>query len=233
LLGPQSKLIKRTILYLILFGIAFGYVEAAVVVYLRTIGAPIRALAGLPANTLFPLTAISQLGDFRPLVNIELIREAATLIMLGAVAGVAQRRDGSGRMYGWLPAFALAFGIWDLTFYASLQALIGWPGSLFTWDLLFLLPVPWTGPVLAPVIVAASLTIGGILALLRAPARAGWIPWTLLCAGGAILLVSFMWHWRAIVSGGVPSQFPWGIFASGEAVGVLGLMYALRTHAEA
>ena len=35
--------LKRTFLALILFGIAFGYVEAAVVVYLRTIFVPIRA----------------------------------------------------------------------------------------------------------------------------------------------------------------------------------------------
>src|ERR1700722_10286739 len=105
--------------------------------------------------------------------------------------------------------------------------------SVMTWDLLFLLPVPWSGPVLAPVIVAASLTAGGILVLMRAPARAGWIPWTLLCGGCAILLWAFMWHWRTIVSGGVPSQFPWGVFATGELLGMLGLLHALRTHQEA
>jgi hypothetical protein len=203
-------------------------VEAAVVVYLRTIGEPIRAHAGLPAGSLFPLTSIRQMGAFRQLVNTELLREAATLLMLAAVAGVAQTRGRAGRVHGWLPAFALAFGVWDLAFYASLQALIGWPGSLFTWDLLFLLPVPWSGPVLAPVIVAASLTIGGILAMIRGPARAGWIPWTLLCGGGAALLLSFMWDWRLIVGGGVPSRFPWGIFAIGEVSGVLGLWCALR-----
>jgi hypothetical protein len=207
-------------------------VEAAVVVYLRTIGAPIRAHAGLPMDSLFPLTSVSQLGAFRPLVNVELIREAATLIMLATVAGAARTRDSVGRMHGWLPAFALIFGIWDLAFYASLQALIGWPGSLFTWDLLFLLPVPWSGPVLAPVIVASSLAIGGAMAMIRPPARAGWIPWTLLCAGGAILLASFMWHWRLIVAGGAPSRFPWAIFAGGELMGVLGLWSALRTPVE-
>jgi hypothetical protein len=204
-----------------------------VVVYLRTIGAPIRAHAGLPPDNLFPLTSVSQLGEFRPLVNIELIREAATLIMLGAVAGVSQTRDRRGGLHGWLPAFAVVFGVWDLFFYASLQALIGWPGSLFTWDLLFLLPVPWSGPVLAPVIVATSLTVGGILVLLRTPPRAGWIPWVLLCGGCAVLLWAFMWNWRTIVTGGVPSQFPWGIFAIGELLGLLGLVYALRTHPEA
>lgn len=201
------------------------------VVYLRAIGAPIRAHAGLPAGSLFPLTNVSQLGAFRQFVNIELIREAATLIMLATVAGAAQTRDRVGRVHGWLPAFALIFGVWDLAFYASLQALIGWPGSLFTWDLLFLLPVPWSGPVLAPVIVATSLAAGGILAMVRAPARAGWIPWTLLCAGGAALLLSFMWDWRLIVGGGVPTRFPWGLFAGGELAGVVGLCYALRTQA--
>ena len=51
----------------------------------------------------------------------------------------------------------IVFGAWDLSFYASLKVLIGWPASLMTWDLLFLIPVPWVGPVLAPSIVSITL----------------------------------------------------------------------------
>jgi hypothetical protein len=216
-----TNAIRRHIVSLVLFGIAFGYLEAAVVVYLRSLSEPIRAAAGLPTGDLFPLTKFSQLGAYQRIAKIELAREASTLIMLAAVALAVARR-----FHIWLAAFALAFGVWDLTFYASLNLLSGWPQSLFTWDLLFLLPVPWIGPILAPVIVAASLAIGGILGLIRAPARVGWIPWMLLMLGGGIILVSFTWDWRNIVDGGVPMGFPWAIFATGELIGVVGFACA-------
>ena len=214
---------RRTILSLILFGIAFGYLEAAVVVYLRTLSQPIRLAAGLPLGELFPLVNVARLGPYLRLVKIELAREAATLIMLAAVALAAART-----FQGWLAAFSLAFGIWDLAFYASLKVLIGWPESLLTWDLLFLLPVPWSGPVLAPAIVAASLATGGVLGLMRTPSRVGWFSWTLLALGGALLLASFTWDWRQIVNSAVPRQFPWGIFAVGEILGVLGFLRAVK-----
>jgi hypothetical protein len=210
---------KRNLASLILFGIAFGYVEAAVVVYLRALSEPIRAQAGLAVESLFPLTTFTHLGPYLRMVKIEVVREAATLIMLAAVAIRAKQRGPA-----FLAAFALAFGVWDLAFYASLQALIGWPGSLFTWDLLFLLPVPWAAPVLAPVIVSASLVTGGVIALIREPARVGWIAWSMLILGGAIILISLTWDWRNIVDGGLPRPFPWGIFAAGELIGILGFI---------
>jgi hypothetical protein len=220
--APTAK-----ILSLILFGIAFGYVEASVVVYLRMLAEPIRQAAGLPLNDLFPLTRPEQLGPYLKIVRIEVVREAATLFMLVAVALAVARNFRT-----WLAAFSVAFGVWDLVFYASLKALIGWPASIFTWDLLFLLPVPWTGPVLAPSIVAATLTIGGIAGLIRTPERVPRISWALLVLGGAILLASFMWDWQSIVNGGVPGRFPWTVFAIGEAIGVAGLIHAIRRKAD-
>jgi hypothetical protein len=214
--------IKRSILSLILFGIAFGYLEAAVVVYLRELSAPIRAQAGLGPNDLFPLVKAGQLGPHLRLVQIEVGREAATIIMLAAAALAA-----AGTPRKWLAAFAVAFGVWDLTFYAALKLLIGWPESLFTWDLLFLVPVPWIGPVISPVIVAASLTAGGILVLIRREAREGWLPWALVITGGMIILVAFMWDWRHIAHGGMPREFPWGVFAVGEILGVGGTLFSL------
>ena len=218
-----TKNVRRTILGLVLFGIAFGYLEAAVVVYLRTLSAPIREGAGLPSNNLFPLTRISELGPYLRVVKIEVVREAATLIMLAAIALTA-----ASGFRGWLSGFSLVFGVWDLAFYGSLKVLIAWPQDLFTWDLLFLLPVPWSAPVLAPVIVATSLVIGGTLGLLRNPPKVSWIPWTLLVSGGAILLAAFMWDWRNVANGGVPHPFAWGIFAAGELTGLLGLAAAIR-----
>jgi hypothetical protein len=157
---------KSLHLPLILFGIAFGQAEAAVVIYLRTIVAPVRARLGLPAGEPLPLFDPAQLGVDHRLLYIELAREAATLIMLAAVAWAVARNIRS-----WLAAYALAFGVWDLAFYFWLWAMIGWPGSLGTWDLLLLLPVPWAGPVAAPAIVALSLAVGGAIALSRAPQK--------------------------------------------------------------
>ncbi len=212
----------RRVFSLILFGIAFGYLEAAVVVYLRTIGEPVRIAAGFSSQDLFPLLRLDQLPPLlATLLKIELGREAATLIMLATAATAASRG-----LREWLGAFVLAFGVWDLTFYAWLHVLIGWPASIFTWDLLFLLPVPWAAPVLAPVIVAATMAVFGGWMLAReplarqpkgAPKFAGW----LLSAGGVILFISFIWDWRSWMNGAMPVHFPWMIFALGE-VGIIG-----------
>jgi len=102
-------------------------------VYLRTIGAPLRAAAGLPAQELFPLLRLDQLTPASlSLVKIELAREVSTLLIIWAVARNSRNK---------LAAFVLAFGVWDLTFYLWLRVLIGWPPSLLTWDL-EIQPVP-------------------------------------------------------------------------------------------
>lgn len=217
------KGLTRSILGLTLFGIAFGQVEASVVVYLRTIAAPIRARAGVTPREPLPLFDPSQLGAERPLMYIELAREAATLVMIGGAAWAA-----TGNLPSWVAAFALAFGVWDLTFYLCLRLMIGWPASPGTWDLLFLLPVPWAAPVAAPAIVAISLAAGGAVALTREPRDVPRLAWILLLAGAAALLASFMWDWRHWVAGGMPRGFPWGIFAAGEALGIAGFLLGLR-----
>lgn len=218
-----NRLVGRIIFSLVAFGIAFGFLEASVVVYLRTLGAPVRAAAGIPPDALFPLIRIEQIGSYLRIVKIEVIREAATIVMLVTIALACTRnaRD-------WLAAFALVFGVWDLTFYLFLHVLIGWPTSLSNLDLLFLLPVPWTGPVLAPSIVAASLVAGGILALKRQPPRVDRIASMLLAAGGLVVIVSFIWQWRDVVAGLIPRNFPWTIFVAGELMGVAGFTRAIR-----
>ena len=193
------------------------------VVYLRTLSEPIRTAAGYASGELFPLMHAGALGPFILLAKIEMAREAATLIMLATVALAATSTPRS-----WLAAFSLVFGAWDLAFYASLKLMIDWPQSLSTWDLLFLLPVPWIGPVLAPVIVAASLVAGGLVGLHREPARVRGISWALLLAGGALIFTSFIWDWRHIVSGGMPGGFPWAIFAAGEMAGIAGFVSAVK-----
>src|SRR5689334_11254943 len=169
---------QQTVLSLFLFGVAFGYLEAAVVSYLRTIHAPTvqRFYPGRSPGDLFPLLTLEQTRTIAPeqmrTIAIEVGREAATLIMLAAIALAVCRNSGE-----WAAAFAIAFGVWDILFYLFLKVLLDWPASLATWDILFLIPVPWVGPVLAPVIVSVSMIAAGIWHLRRpVPLRARhWI----------------------------------------------------------
>src|SRR5262245_43389925 len=123
-----------------LFAIAMAWVEAAVVFYLRTMLDRIEPYQPNP------------LPEFGGLAKAELIRELATLIMLAIVGWLAGRTARSRVGY-----FLIAFGVWDIFYYVFLKVLTGWPRSLFDWDLLFLIPLPWWGPVLAPVSIAALM----------------------------------------------------------------------------
>ena len=221
---------QRTVLGLLLFGISFGYVEAAVVVYLRALYDPIRQQVrpDRAVTELFPLITPEQLlaaaPERAPLVKMEVAREAATLCMLAAVALVAA----GGLRPPWLAAFAVAFGAWDLFFYVFLRLLIGWPFSLLTWDILFLLPVPWAAPVLAPVIVSLTIIGSGVAGLLRA-VRLKPVHWVGFVLGSALILLSFTWDFRSLSSGGMPHSFPWILFASGEAIGIGAFLHARRS----
>ena len=126
----------------ILFAVAFAWVEAAAVTYIRV---HIGRIEPYQAN---PLPIANTLGQ------IELVREVATLIMLLSV-GYLSGRDRRTRL-----AYAiLAFGVWDIFYYLFLRIQIGWPQTLMDWDILFLLPLPWWGPVIAPMVIAAILAL--------------------------------------------------------------------------
>ena len=99
----------------------------------------------------------------------EVVREAATLVMLLAVGWLAGRTWRSR-----LGFTLLAFGVWDIAYYLWLVPLTAWPNSLADWDILFLIPLPWWGPVLAPVMIAALMILGGcVLAFNDAPDEIG------------------------------------------------------------
>ncbi len=208
----------RRALVLVVFAVAMAYLESACVVYLQ------RALGITPAR-LFPMRAASSLGGF---AAIEVGREFATLVMLWA----------TGWMLGtsWLTRLAwtsVAFGVWDIAYYGWLDAFIGWPGSLGTWDLLFLIPAPWAGPVWSPVAVSLAL-IGFGLAIVRRDAlgqalRMSARALACLLAGGAIVIWAFLWNARVILAFGVPTSFPWPLFAGGMLIGILAATRALRT----
>jgi hypothetical protein len=217
---------------LYLFGIGFGFVEAAVVVDLRAIlGPSVGRLAGRSSDDLFPMIPLDRLTQEDPtaarLMRVEVVREAATLVMLAGV-GLAAGRSFVGRF----AAFIIGFGVWDLTYYLFLKLLIGWPPSVWTWDVLFLIPVPWAAPVLAPAVVAATMVAtGSIVIAVEATGRPFQVSrwdWLAIVAGGLVLIGSFCWDWRNLAAGGMPNPFPWMMFIAGEALGLGGFAHAWR-----
>lgn len=216
---------QRALIALVLFGIAFGYVEASVVVYLRTIYEPMRQrISPRPPNQLFPLITPQQLADAGPdntrRLLIEVGREAATLLMLAAIALAVARN-----FQHWAAAFLIAFGIWDIAFYLFLRLMIQWPESILTWDILFLIPVPWVGPVLAPVLVSLSMIACGSVALTR-PIRLRPQHWIAILAGGVMVVVACCLDYPNTTRGGMPNPFHWGVFTAGELLGLAGFVAA-------
>jgi hypothetical protein len=185
------------------FAIAMAFVEAASVLYIRTL---VGRIEPYQAD---PLPIQGSLG------NVELWREAATLLMiatLGLLAGRTWRRRAA---YA-----ALAFGTWDIFYYVFLRLISGWPRTVLDWDILFLLPLPWWGPVLAPVSIALLMILWGTLATQLGDDAGGasW-PWALGSVGIVVALAVFMTDaWRALPHGReavlqvLPATFNWPLF---------------------
>jgi hypothetical protein len=197
----------RRLVWLTIFAVAMAYLESAVVIYLRVIF--------YPQGFDFPLAPMSP-----ALAAIEVGREAATLIMLLGVSVLS----GADRWERFL-AFCFSFGVWDLFYYFWLWVLVRWPASLGTWDILFLIPVPWIAPVLAPILISAAL-VAGSLVLLRL--KAGGVPprfsaplWTAAVAGGLLVLASFMLDFQVVLRQMRPPPFRWGVYTVGLGLAVM------------
>jgi hypothetical protein len=135
---------KRKLIEVVAFAIAFAFVESSVVTYLRAIY--------YPGGFSFPLRMP---GTSHVLV--ELTREFATIVMLVSVGMLA----GSTRWQKF-SYFMIAFGVWDIFYYLWLKVILNWPATIFDWDILFLIPIPWIGPVIAPVLISVVIVVGGI-----------------------------------------------------------------------
>ena len=205
---------SKRLFWLTVWGICFGYIEAAVVVYLR--------LVYYPQGFEFPVVLIEP-GT----AVVELIREAVTLLFLWAASSLAFQT-----LMGRLGGFMFLFGTWDIFYYLFLKILLGWPESIFTWDLLFLLPLPWAGPVWAPLVVSTGLVWAGTVVMSREgsgePVRPGKGSWIVVVLGGTIVVVSFLIPGMAVLRSDVPTRFPWLVFWAGFLSGTAAFWLEIR-----
>jgi hypothetical protein len=218
--GPGS--FRATAVVVIALGAAMGYLEAVVVVYLR---------AALGLVELTPTPILDPAG-FEAYAAMEIAREAATLVMIAAVGWLAGR--------SWVERLAWAavvFGTWDIAYYVGLWVTIDWPPALDTWDLLFLIPVPWVGPVWAPLVVSMALIGCGLAAAQRIragrPVQVGRLEVALALAGGALVILSFLPDAARVLDGDAAPWSTWPLFWLGMALAVVAAALALSGRAGA
>lgn len=185
------------------FAIAMAWVESAVVYDLRTM---VNRLEPYQAD---PLPLVGKLGP------VELVRELATMVMLFTVGVLAAKKWPQRLAYS-----AIAFGVWDIFYYVFLKVMYGWPHSLLDWDILFLLPLPWWGPVLAPVLIALLMIVWGtrVTQFECAPTSTNrtLLAWALNFTGMFLALYVFMTDTLRAANQGVlvvrkvlPTEFNW------------------------
>ena len=211
---PTYHIWKR-LLGVFLFACAMGLLEAICVVYLRRLIVPAGTDPTLPATPLGSL-------------HIEHIREACTLVMLLAVAWMTASNWRSRTAH-----FFFMFGVWDITYYAGLKWFAHWPASWLEWDCLFLIPKPWYGPVLAPVLISSYFMLGCCLLLARENLETKQ---RLSLPALALQLPGFLiWYWSFVkdsdliqAHGYAGISYSWSLFACGLILAGLGLWLATR-----
>jgi hypothetical protein len=191
----------RKIIWMFFLSAAFAIVESAVVVYLRKIY--------YPNGFQFPLCLIDS-----KMLKVEIVREFATLVMLISMGALAGRR--LWERFGY---FILSFGIWDIFYYVWLKSFLGWPTSFKTWDILFLIPLPWIGPVLAPVLISLLMIFSGIMIIDLYDRNYGFQPgsraWILSILGSSAILYSFMRDTEATLHQQMPRSYGYGYLVLG------------------
>jgi hypothetical protein len=218
----NSTLLKK-VSWSFWYGIGMALLEAVVVVYLRKLY--------YPQGFSFPLSTMEW-----NIYLTEILREAGTLLMLVCVSALAAENFST-----WLAFFLFNFAIWDIFYYVWLKVLLNWPASLMEWDILFLIPITWDGPILAPLLCTlAMLALAGIILIfhgrgvnVKLKAR----DWMLLWGGALLVFISFIWNYTSFMLRGgffserkrlgsnpafhqavaafIPSSFQWPLFLVG------------------
>jgi len=208
---------KKKLSYLTLFAISFAFVIGVTVYYFRLhfyapqFSFPINWKEGLPFYTLFG-------------------RQLASLMVIFLLAWLSGKN-----LKQKIAAFLYVFGVWDIFYYLSLYIICRWPNSFLTNDLLFVIPLPWTGPVLAPMVVSLVLiSLGVTLFFLDKKSmqlNSPFILWVFEIVSGGFIVLSFLWNFQAVYQGEVPTPFPWFLFISGLILGIGSFGYSvLRTY---
>jgi hypothetical protein len=204
-----NKDLTKNIIWLVLFSIAMGFLEGAVVIYLRELY--------YPTGFAFPLIIMSD-----NIALVELFREVATIVMLIGLGFLAGRTPNQR-----LSFFLMSFAIWDIFYYVFLWLVLDWPQSFLEWDILFLVPVPWVGPVITPILITITMLALSTVLLKREHGMSK-IEWTLIVVGSLVVVLSWTLEFQQYssrvgdtlkaVATYTPQTFPWIIFALGEAI---------------
>lgn len=160
---PENGARRTNLFFLVIFGVAFGFVEAAVVYYLHALMHFHQNYSIAHYKVLLNLGFITFVAPLHTLLinhrvsDIEVARESATVVMLACVAFMVGRswKQRAG-------ALLVSFACWDLTYYLFLRILDNWPKTLFTKDVYFLIPVTWIGPVITPLALSLVILIVGV-----------------------------------------------------------------------
>jgi len=187
----------KTIFWLTVFAVSMGFFESAIVIYLREII--------YPDGFAFPLQPID-----RVLATTEIVREAFSLIMLLSVSILTGKSTITKFAY-----FLFSFAVWDIFYYIFLKMLINWPESLMTMDILFLLPVTWVGPVLAPLILSFLMILFALL-ILYSSARNEQVhlkahELVMLITGSVIVIISFTQDYIRFILSHYPAADIWSL----------------------
>ena len=212
--GTQT--LRSVLLWLTLFTITFGYCESALVYYLHDLF--------YPDGFSYPF-----LPFHMKMLVVDMVREIAATLVIVVVVCMAAR--GLWRRFA---LFMYVFGLWEILYYTGLYILEGWPKSLLSNDLIFLVPVPWSGPVLAPMLISvflilsAAVIIGAELKTGRfAP---GWVPPALTLLGWALMLYAFMVDFMKVYQRQIPGPYRWDLFAIGMVLWIAAILLAIRSH---
>ncbi len=215
-----------------------GILEAIVVVYLRQIF--------YSTGFKFPLKVIP--GH---LLRVEILREFCTVVMLLSIAIIVGKKKLQVFAY-----FIFCFAVWDIAYYAGLKLILNWPSSFFTWDILFLIPFPWIGPVLAPIISSLSMIVFALILLYlqnkNANFKVKFHEWFLIWLGAFIIFITFIWDYTGIIIttafvrsifskteerladfniNFVPTYFHWNLFVIGMLLVYLAILLMVRRNA--
>jgi hypothetical protein len=196
----------------VILAIAFGYIEAAVVVYLRQIFHP--------AGFAFPLTSFPLIAESNRILLVEVAREAATIVLIFAVSFLAGQNRRQRLAY-----FMIIFAVWDIFYYVWLKVILDWPASIMDWDVLFLIPCPWAGPALAPVLVSLTMLVFATLIFYRdcvgKPVRVSLWGWLGFLLSSFIIVVSFCIAGQYMQSSDYAEHFSWPLFFAGLVLAII------------